>query len=150
ITLLGGAAAAWPLAAKAQQGERARRIGILMTVAARSSLASFTEALHDLGWTEGRNLIVDYRWSGGDVGRFKSDVEELVRLQSDVIFIGGSAVLAATRQVTRTIPIVFTNVADPVGQGFVESLARPGGNVTGFTNFEFSMGGKWLDTLKDI
>src|SRR5262245_66096639 len=93
ITLLGGA---WPLAAKAQQGERVRRIGILMTIAARASLAPFTEALQELGWTEGRNLIVDYRWSGGDVGRFKPDVEELVRLQSDVIFIGGSAVFAAT------------------------------------------------------
>jgi putative ABC transport system substrate-binding protein len=154
ITLLGGAVA-WPLTARAQQGERMRRLGVLLNLAAggstgRSSLAPFTDALQELGWTEGRNLIVDYRWSGGDVGRIKTDVEELVRLQPDAIFMGGSAALVATRQATRTIPIVFANVADPVGQGFVESLARPGGNATGFTNFEFSMGGKWLEALKDI
>jgi putative tryptophan/tyrosine transport system substrate-binding protein len=151
ITLLGGAVA-WPLAARAQQDERVRRIGVLQNLAAddpaaKSSIAAFTHRLQELGWAEGRNLRVDYRWGAGDVSRLRVDAVDLIRLQPDVIFAAGSPGLTAAQQTTRTIPIVFVNVADPVGQGFVASLARPGGNATGFTNFEFVMGGKWLQTL---
>jgi putative ABC transport system substrate-binding protein len=152
---LAGGAAAWPLAARAQQAEQVRRIGVLLNLAARDpaaygGIAVLTRTLQQLGWTEGRNLHIDYRWTTGDVSRIKADAVELVRLRPDAIFTGGSPGLIAAQQATRTIPIVFTNVADPVGQGFIESLARPGANATGFTNFEFAMGGKWLATLKDI
>jgi ABC-type uncharacterized transport system substrate-binding protein len=154
ITLLGGAAA-WPLAARAQQGERVRRIGSLQGIAAdnpaaQSSIDAFTSRLRELGWTAGRNLHIDYRWAAGDVSRIQADAVELVHLHPDVIFVGGSTGLRAVQQATRTIPIVFVNVADPVGQGLITSLARPGGNATGFTNFEFALGGKWLQTLKDM
>ena len=155
IALLGGAAAAWPLAARAQQGERMRRIGVLQSLAAddpaaKSSIAAFTQRLQELGWAEGRNLHVDYYWAAGDLSRVRAAAVELARAQPDVIFTAGSPSLRAAQQATHAIPIVFVNVADPVGQGFITSLARPGGNATGFTNFEFSLGGKWLQTLKDV
>src|SRR5262245_63106714 len=155
ITLLGGGAAAWPLAAPAQQDERVRRIGVLQNLAAdypaaKSSIAAFTHRLQELGWAEGRNLHVDYYWAAGDLSRVRAAAVELVRAQPDVIFAAGSPSLRAAQQATHAIPIVFVNVADPVGQGFITSLARPGGNATGFTNFEFSLGGKWLQLLKDV
>jgi ABC-type uncharacterized transport system substrate-binding protein len=154
ITLLGGAAA-WPLAARAQQGERVRRIGSLQGIAAdnpaaQSSRAAFTQRLQELGWTEGRNLHIDYYWAAGDLSLMRAAAIELVRAQPDVILALGSPGLKAVLQATRAIPIVFVNVADPVGQGFITSLARPGGNATGFTNFQFALGGKWLQTLKDM
>jgi putative tryptophan/tyrosine transport system substrate-binding protein len=152
IALL-GSVAAWPLAARAQPGERMRRLGVLSPYAGRvatSSIDSFTQRLQQLGWMDGRNLRIDYRWAAGDISRLRSDAVELVRLRPEVILAGGSPGLTAAQEASRTIPIVFVNVADPVGQGFVASLARPGGNATGFTNFEFSMGGKWLEALKDM
>ena len=155
ITLLGaGAAAAWPLAARAQQGERMRRVGVLMPIADDSEgqerIKPFQATLHDLGWVEGRNVQIDYRWTEGDANRIPRYVSELVRLRPDVIFETSSPVLAALKRATSTIPIVFVNVSDPVGQGFVASLARPGGNITGFTNYEPSMVGKWLEALREM
>ena len=154
-TLLGGAAATWPLAARAQQPEQMRRVGVLQALdandpVAKSSFAAFTHGLQESGWTEGRNLRIDQRWAAGNTGRLLADAVELVRLRPDVILAGGSPGLTAAQRASRIIPIVFINVADPVGQGFIPSLARPGGNATGFTNFEFAMGGKWLGVLKDI
>ena len=155
ITLLGGAAAGWPLAARAQQRDGARRIGVLMLVGdtdpqAHAELAAFTTELQRLGWTEGQTVRIDYRWADGDVSRLQALAAQLVDLRPDLVVAQGSAALAASRQTTQTLPIVFADVTDPVGQGFVESLARPGGNVTGFAMFEFSMGGKWLDLLKKL
>ena len=155
ITLLGGAAAAWPLVTRAQQPDQARRIGILMLVGesdpqARAELAAFTTELQRLGWTEGQNVRIDYRWANGDVSRLQALAAQLVDLKPDLVVAQGSAALAALRQATRTRPVVFADVTDPVGQGFVQSLARPGGNVTGFAMFEFSMGGKWFDLLKKL
>src|SRR5215471_894494 len=155
ITLLGaGAAAAWPLAARAQQGERMRRVGVLMPIADDSEgqerIKPFQATLHDLGWVEGRNVQIDYRWTEGDANRIPRYVSELVRLRPDVIFETSSPVLAALKRATSTIPIVFVNVSDPVGQGFVASLARPGGNITGFTNYEPSMIAKWLEALREL
>ena len=149
ITLLGGAAA-WPLAARAQQGERVRRIGVLMNLAAddaegQARIAAFVQALQRLGWSDGRNVRIDYRWAAGDAGRFRKYAEELLALAPDVILAG-----ATQQQATRTVPIVFAIVADPVGAGFVDSLARPGGNLTGFTPFEYGMSGKWLELLKEL
>jgi len=154
ITLLGGAAA-WPTAARTQQPERMRRIGILMLVGeadpqAHAELTAFTTELQRLGWTEGQSVRIDYRWADGNVSRLQALAAQLVELRPDLVVAQGSAALAALRQATRTLPIVFADVTDPVGQGFVESLARPGGNVTGFAMFEFSMGGKWLDLLKKL
>jgi putative ABC transport system substrate-binding protein len=155
IALLGGAGAALPLAARAQQPDRVRRLGILMLVGeadlqARAELTAFTRELQRLGWTEGQNVRIDYRWADGYVSRLEALAIELVELRPDLVVAQGSAALAALRQTTRALPIVFADVTDPVGQGFVESLARPGGNVTGFAMFEFSMGGKWLDVLKKL
>jgi len=155
ITLLGGAAAAWPLAARAQQPERMRRIGVLSalleddpeSVARR---AVFEQALQALGWTAGRNLRIDYRWTGNDRAVIQKFATELVALAPDVILTSGNFIMAPMLQAARTIPIVFTQVIDPVGSGFVESMARPGGNVTGFTQFEYSLAGKWLELLKEI
>ena len=154
ITLLGGAAAAWPLAARAQQPERMRRIGVLSalleddpeSVARR---AVFEQALQALGWTAGRNLRIDYRWTGNDRAVIQKFATELVALAPDVILTSGNFIMAPMLQAARTIPIVFTLI-DPVGSGFVESMARPGGNVTGFTQFEYSLAGKWLELLKEI
>ena len=137
ITLLGGAAAAWPLAARAQQRERMRRIGVLLPAAAddpeaQARVAAFLQGLQQLGWTIGRNVRIDYRWAATNADRIRRHAAELVALAPDVILAAGSPAVAALQQATRTVPIVFASVADPVGAGFVESLARPGGNATGF------------------
>jgi ABC-type uncharacterized transport system substrate-binding protein len=155
ITLLGGAAAAWPLAMRAQQSERTRHIGVLMNVAAddpegQARLMAFVQGLQQLGWIEGRNARIDYRWAAGDAERIRRHVAELVALAPDVILATGTATVAPLLQATRTVPIVFVQVIDPVGAGFVANLARPGRNATGFTVFEFGMSGKWLELLKEI
>ena len=143
ITLLGGAAAAWPLAARAQQAERVRRIGVLMNFSAddaegRARHAAFRQGLQQLGWTDGRNVRIDYRWYAGNADAARTHAAELVALAPDVILAEGSPSVAALRSATRTVPIVFVSIIDPVGAGFVESLARPGGNATGFLLFEYS------------
>jgi ABC-type uncharacterized transport system substrate-binding protein len=155
ITLIGGAAAMWPLAARAQQPERMRRIGVLIPTAAddadgQARMAAFLQGLAQLGWSEGRNVRIDTRWGEGDAERGRRYAAELVALAPDVILAFGGSVLAPLLQATRAVPIVFTIVADPVGAGLVDSLARPGGNITGFTGFEYSLGGKWLELLKQI
>jgi putative tryptophan/tyrosine transport system substrate-binding protein len=155
ITLVGGATA-WPLAARAQQGDRMRRIGVLMGYAesdreAQGFVAAFREGLQKLGWTEGRNIRIDTRWATpGDAESMQRFAKELVALQPDLILSQGTPTTAALLQQTRTIPIIFANVGDPVGSGFVASFPRPGGNVTGFTNIEPTMAGKWLELLKEI
>ena len=154
ITLLGGAAVAWPLAARAQQSERVRRIGVLMYLAAddaegQARLAAFTQALKQLGWSDGGNLRIDTRWATAD--DIRRHAAELAALAPDVLVAGtGTATVAPLLQATRTVPIVFAAVIDPVGAGFVASLARPGGNATGFTMFEYGMSAKWLELLKEI
>jgi ABC-type uncharacterized transport system substrate-binding protein len=154
ITLVGGAAAAWPLTAHAQQGGGMRRIGVLMYLAAddaeaQARLAAFVQALKQLGWSDGRNLQIETRWANADDVR--RHAAELVALAPDVILAGtGTATVAPLLQATRTVPIVFVTVIDPVGAGFVVSLAKPGGNATGFTIYEYSMSGKWLELLKEI
>jgi putative ABC transport system substrate-binding protein len=155
ISLIGGAAAAWPLAARAQQRERMRRIGVLMNFAvddpeAQSRNAGFLQGLSELGWTVGRNLRIDYRWGAGDTDRHRQYAAELLALAPDVILANSSAALSSLLQATRTVPIVFTTVADPVGAGYVDSLARPGGNATGFLVWEYSIAAKWLELLKEI
>src|SRR5262245_32049754 len=155
ITLLGGAAATWPLAARAQQPEQLRRIAVFMDLAGgdpegQARVAALKRGLQDLGWIEGRSLRIEQRWAGGEAARLKPLAEELVSLAPEVIVSSGGPTLAALQQATRTIPLVFGQVLDPVATGFVDSLSRPGGNITGFSNFEFSMGGKWLGTLKEI
>src|SRR6516162_5034813 len=154
ITLLGGAAA-WPLAARAQQPERMRRIGVFMPLAAddkqaQARLAAFLQGLQELGWTDGRNVRIDYRWAAGDAERIRRYAVELAALAPDVILAGGRGVIQTLMQATRTVPIVFTQTPDPVGAGFVNSLARPGGNVTGFLVFEYGISAKWLELLKEI
>jgi putative tryptophan/tyrosine transport system substrate-binding protein len=154
ISLLGGATAS-PLAARAQQPERVRRIGVLMNLAAddregKARLAAFVDGLEQSGWNNGRNLRLEIRWGAGDGDRFRQYATELVALAPEVILAGSGATMPALRRATRSVPIVFTLVPDPVGAGFVASLARPGGNVTGFTNFEYSIGGKFLELLKEI
>ena len=155
ITLLGGAAAAWPLAARAQQRERVRRVGMLTNLAAddplaTSRVAAFAQAMQELGWTVGRNLRIDYRWGQNDPDRLRKYAAELVALAPEVIVANANPSSTALQQATRSVPVVFVNQVDPVGAGFVESLARPGGNITGFTNFEYGLGGKWLELLKEI
>jgi putative ABC transport system substrate-binding protein len=155
ITLLGGAAAAWPLRARAQQRERMRRISMLMPYAAndpqaQTRHAAFLQGLQELGWSAGRNMLIDARWSTGNADDTRKFAAELVASAPEVIFTVGSSALAPLRQATRTIPVVFAIVPDPVGAGFVDSLARPGGNATGFTSFEYSIGAKWLELLKQI
>jgi putative tryptophan/tyrosine transport system substrate-binding protein len=152
IGLLGGAAA-WPDAARGQQRtERIRRVGVLLgtTETGPEPVPAFVQALHNLGWTEGRDVRIEYRAIAGDIDRFRASAAELVRSAPDVILVQSNPGLAALQQVTRTIPIVFVQVADPVGSGFVASLAKPGGNTTGFSNFEPSMGSKWLELLKEM
>ena len=154
ITLLGGAAA-WPLAARAQQAERMRRIGMLLGIAendleTQSRIAAFRKGLRDLGWVEGRNVHIDYRFAAGDANRIKAYVAELITLAPDMFLANSTPVVAALRQATTSIPIVFAVVNDPVGQGFISSLAHPGGNITGFTFIEFTMVGKWLEMLKAV
>src|SRR5262245_25177795 len=150
ITLLGGAAA-WPLAARAQQ----RHIGVLMNLAAddpesQHRMTAFVQGLQQLGWTDGRNVRIETRWGAADVDRFRSYAAALVALAPDVILASGQPSVVALQHATRTVPIVFLQVADPVGAGFVASLARPGGNATGFTVFEYSISGKWLELLKEV
>ena len=154
LGVLGGAAAAWPLAARAQQAERVRRIGMFMGVAdntdAQTRLAAFVQALQPLGWTVGRNLQIDVRSGGANPEDIRKHVAELVALAPDVILTTGSVAVGFFQQANRNIPIVFVQVIDAVGGGIVDSLARPGGNATGFTTFEYSMSGKWLELLKEI
>ena len=155
ITLLGGAALAWPLVARAQQPERVRRIGVLMgrgenDPGVQGWLAAFFRNLGQAGWVTGRNLQIEYRWTNADVARTKQFASELVALKPDVILADATPVTAALKLETSTIPIVFVIVSDPVGAGFVESLGRPGGNITGFVNLEDTMGGKLFDLLKEI
>jgi len=154
ITLLCGAATTWPLAARAQQGERMRRIGVLLNAeddpAGQARLAAFVQALQSLGWTNGRNVQIDIRWGVADAASSRKYVAEMVTLAPDLIVTAASAATAAAHEATRTLPIVFVNVSDPVGAGYVASLARPGGNVTGFTFVEYGMGGKWLELLKEV
>src|SRR3974390_964146 len=155
ITLLGSTVAAWPLAAQAQQPERMRRIGVLMAPSAndperQAFVAAFLQGLQELGWSVGRNAIVDIRWFTGNSADARKYTAELVALAPDGILANGSRAVASLLQVTRTVPIVFALVVDPVGAGYVDSLARPGGNITGFTPFDYSISGKWLQLLKEI
>jgi putative tryptophan/tyrosine transport system substrate-binding protein len=154
ITLLGGAAAAWPLAAHAQQPDRIRRIGAFAGIEddaeGQARFAAFLQGLRQLGWTDGRNVRIDYRWGGGDADNIRKHAAELAALAPDVILAAGAAVVGPLLQATRTVPIVFVVVPDPVGAGFVESLARPGGNATGLISFEYSISAKWLELLKQI
>jgi putative tryptophan/tyrosine transport system substrate-binding protein len=155
ITLFGGATAAWPLAAFAQQGERMRRIGVLMSSAVDdpqdpARLGAFAQGLQELGWTIGRNLRIDYRWGASSPDNTRKYAAELAALAPDVMLASGTIALAAVQQISHTIPVVFVNLVDPVSGGFVESLARPGGNVTGFLLFEYGISGKWLELLKEI
>jgi len=150
-----GAAAAWPLTANAQQREKMRRIVVLMNLTADDPqspvrLAAFLQGLRESGWTDGRNVRIEYLWGANDVERSRKYAAELVTLAPDVILASGSPAVAALQQATPTLPIVFVSVIDPVGSGFVDSLARPGGNITGFTLFEYGIGGKWLELLKEI
>ena len=155
VSALGGAAALWPLAAHAQQPERMRRIGVLMSLAAddpegQARLVAFVQGLQELGWTDGRNVRIDTRWAAGDADRFRRDAAELIALSPDVILASGGTGVGVLLQTTRTVPIVFTQTNDPVGAGYVDSLARPGGNATGFTNMEYGTSGKWLELLKEV
>ena len=155
ITLAGGVAAAWPLAARAQPGERMRRIGVLLPAAAdnpefQARIGAFLQRLALLGWTIGHNVRVDTRWTGANAVDIRKHAAEMAALAPDVILAFGSSTVASLLQVTRTVPIVFPVAGDPVGAGFVDSLARPGGNITGFMTFEFGMAGKWLELLKQI
>jgi putative tryptophan/tyrosine transport system substrate-binding protein len=155
INLLGGTLAAWPIAAHAQQASQMRRVGVLMNAdpsnqASQRFLAALSDALRDRGWSNDRNFRIEIRWSGGDVKLMRSYAEELVGIDPEVMVCVSTANLDALRRVTRTIPIVFLQVSDPVAQGYVQNLARPGGNLTGFSAFEISTGGKWLDLLKRI
>ncbi len=155
LALLGGATFVAPPAARAQQPERVRRLGVLMGVLATSPASqqqaeALRQSLHGLGWTEGRNIRIDYRWGAYDPGRAQPLAKEIAAQQPDVIIALATEAVEAILHETRDIPLVFVNLSDPVGRGFIKSLARPGGNITGFTNFENSMGGKWLEVLKEI
>src|SRR6516165_4994716 len=155
LAALGGAVAAWPLAARAQQADKVRRIGVLMNVAAadpegQAQVAAFLQALQQMGWSEGRNVRIDTRWGENDVELDRRYATELLAFAPDVMLASGTLSVAALRRVTSTLPIVFVGVSDPVGAGLVDSLARPGGNVTGFMIFEYSLSGKWLELLKEI
>ena len=154
IATLGGAAA-WPLVARAQQGERMRRIGVLVSAVegdptGMEYVTAFAQGLAELGWTVGRNVRIEYRWGGGDLDRFRRYAAELVALSPDVIVASSGSIVGALQQTSRTVPIVFVTTVDPVGGGWVESLARPGTNATGFASHDFSMGGKWLELLKEV
>ena len=154
IARLGGSAA-WPLAARAQQGDRVRRIGALMSLdendpEAKRRYSAFTQALADLGWTDGRNVRSDLRWAGGDNNRMRALAQDLVGLQPDIIFTNAAATTAALRRETRTIPIVFVGLFDPVASGIVPRFDRPTGNITGFANYEATLAGKWLELLSEI
>jgi putative tryptophan/tyrosine transport system substrate-binding protein len=155
ITLIGGAAAAWPLHARAQQPEATRRIGILVSIGAddrqgQARRAAFVQRLRELGWTESQNVRIETRWAAGNAADMRKYAAELVSFAPNVILAAGGSTVVPLMQATNTIPIVFTGVSDPVGGGLVASLARPGGNVTGFTVFEYGMSGKWLELLKEV
>jgi putative ABC transport system substrate-binding protein len=155
VALLGGVAAAWPLAARAQQGERMRRIGVLTNLVAddpeaQARVGAFLQGLQELGWAVGRNMRIEYRWGAGDADRTRGYAAELVALAPDVILTSGASALAPLLQATRSVPVVFAQVPDPVGAGFVNSLARPGGNTTGFITYEYGLSGKWLELLTQI
>lgn len=155
ITLLSGTAVAWPIGLGAQQAEQVRRVGLLMNTAsdspeAQPRLSAFRQGLEQLGWSDGRNVRIDIRWGANDVGLDRRYAAELVSLAPDVVVAAGTLGVTAMQRVTRTLPILFCNVADPVGAGFVESLARPGGNTTGFALFEYTISAKWLEILKEI
>jgi putative ABC transport system substrate-binding protein len=155
ITLLGGAAAAWPFAANAQQRERVRRVGVLMNGAAtetapQSYVAAFVQGLRQLGWVEGQNIQVDVRWNAGDATLAGIYAAQLIGLTPDVILASSTTNLTVIRQATSTVPVVFVQVSDPVAQGFIANVTKPGGNLTGFSMYEYSIGGKWLDLLKEM
>ena len=155
VKLFAGSATTWPLAARAQQGEQVRRIGMLWPFSAddprgKASLAALQQALRQLGWTEGRNLRIDARWFAGNPDDNRKNAAELIALAPDLIFASGGAAAQPLLQATRIIPVVFAIVPDPVGAGFVQNLARPGGNATGFTSFEYGIGAKWVELLKQI
>src|SRR5262249_44410766 len=155
IVLLGSGVTGWPLAARAQQREHTRRIGVLMSAsaddpAALAQISAFAQGLQERGWTIGGNVRVEYRWGAGDLDRFRKYAAELVTLAPDVIVAKAGSIVGGLQQVSRTVPIAFVTTIDPVGGGLVESLARPGGNATGFSTREFSMMGKWLELLKEI
>jgi len=156
ISLVGGSAVAWPLVARAQQGERMRRIGVLQggndsdDPRSRPTIDAFLQALEQLGWTDGKNVSIDYRWPAGDPDRARKYAAELVALAPDVILAISSASMTPLLQVTRTVPLVFAGVVDPVGAGYVDSLSRPSGNATGFVIFDYSLSTKWLELLKEI
>jgi putative ABC transport system substrate-binding protein len=155
IALLGGAAASWPLAVRAQQGERVRRIGALMNLAADDPealgrITAFVQGLQQLGWTDGRNVRIDARWAAGNADNFRKYAADLIALAPDCILATSTQSVTALQQATTTVPIVFVQVIDPVGAGMVASLARPGGNTTGFTVFEYGMSGKWVELLKEL
>jgi ABC-type uncharacterized transport system substrate-binding protein len=155
ITLLGGAAAAWPLAARAQQGERMHHIAVFLGLAENnpasiSGVKHLRDALAALGWTDGKNVRFTYRYADGNPTRARALAKEIVEAQTDLIVAHTTPVVAALQNATRKLPIVFVSIPDPVANGFVKSLARPGANLTGFTNFEFAMGAKWLEILKEI
>jgi ABC-type uncharacterized transport system substrate-binding protein len=155
ITLLGGAAAAWPLTARAQQGERVRRIGVLMGTAEsdpdqKAQVSAFAQALADHGWRDGRNILLEYRWASGDAAHLREQAAELASLTPDVVLAQGTPATTALRHAAPATAIVFVMVTDPVGSGLVSSLAHPGGRITGFTNYESTMGGKWLEALREV
>ena len=155
ITLLGGAVAAWPISAHAQQTGQVRRIGVLFSLAAtdpesQQRKTALEQGLRELGWTDGRNVRIEYRWVAGDAANVRKYGAELIALAPEVIVVSGGAVVGPVLQLTHTIPVVFTQTPDPVGAGFVDSVARPGGNATGFTNSEYSENGKLLELLKEI
>src|ERR1035437_4528081 len=155
MTLLGGAAVTWPLAARAQQGERVRRIGVLNPAAAddavfQARIGAFQQELALLGWSIGRNVRIDIRWATTNAAEIRKQIAELIALAPDVILAAGDSTVPPLLEATRTVPIVFPVATDPVGAGYVDSLARPGGNVTGFMVFEFGMSGKFLELLKEI
>jgi len=155
IKIVAGSTIAWPLAARAQQPERVRRIGVLIARSAndpegQAFVAAFLQGLQELGWSVGRNVIIDIRWFTGNIADARKYAAELVALAPDVILANTSSALTSLQQVTTTVPIIFAGVADPVGAGYVDSMARPGGNITGFTVFDYSINGKWLQLLKEI
>ena len=152
---IAGSTAVWPFAARAQQAERTRRIGVLSGLTAddpqgQATISAFLQSLQQLGWADGRNATIDYRWGAGNVDDMRKQAAELVALGPDVMVATGGASVGPLLQATRTIPIVFANVPDPVGSGFIESLSRPGGNATGFVQFEYNLTGKWLELLKQV
>jgi len=149
IKVIAGSAVAWPFATRAQQPERVRRIAVLALDDAdnRASYAAFLQALQQLGWIDGQNVRIDTRWAGGSASDFRKYATDIVALAPDVIVTTGAAAMVPLLQATHTVPIVFTTVADPVGAGFVDTMARPGGNATGFVQFEYSLTGKWLELL---